>query len=147
MTKKDHTYSTSEICAMFNISKSTLFRWEKEGQLPVVPRDISGQRQYTQVHISNISERQKQRLGKQFAHAIKAGSEANLIKISEALSMRKFLEGDLTGIYELAELQEISNDTLRQLMQIGLDQFQPGDRTFCEIIRVLWEHTRDTCDG
>ena len=61
--------------------------------------------------------------------------------------MRKFLEGDLTGIYELAELQEISNDTLRQLMQIGLDQFQPGDRTFCEIIRVLWEHTRDTCDG
>jgi hypothetical protein len=131
---------------MFNISKSTLFRWEKEGLLPVVPRDISGQRQYSLEHIRAISKRQKQRLGKQFAHAIKAGSEGSILKISEALAIRKFLEGDITGIYELAELPEISTDTLRQLMQIGLDQFQPGDRTFCEIIRVLWEHTRESCD-
>lgn len=131
---------------MFNISKSTLFRWEREGQLPLVPRDISGQRQYNQEHISAISDRQKQQLGKQFAHAIKAGNETNLLRISEAISMRKFLEGDITGIYELAELQEVSNDTLRQLMQIGLDQFEPGERTFCEIIRVLWEHTRGICD-
>ncbi len=147
MTKSNHIYSTAEICEMFNISKSTLFRWEKVGQLPVVPRDISGQRKYTIEHISAISERQKQQLGKQFAHAIKTGDETNLLQISEALSMRKFLEGDMTGIYELAELPEISHDTLRQLMQIGLDQFKPGDQIFCEIIRVIWEHTRDTCDG
>jgi DNA-binding transcriptional MerR regulator len=147
MTRKDHTYSTSEICAMFNISKSTLFRWEKEGLLPVVSRDISGKRQYSHEHISAISERQKRRLGKQFAHAIEAGSEGNIIKISEALAIRKFLEGDITGIYELAELPEISTETLRQLMQIGLDQFQPGDRMFCEIIRVLWIHSRGICDG
>jgi len=146
MTQSNQIYSTVEICEMFKISKSTLFRWEKEGQLPAVPRDITGQRQYSQEHIRTISKRQKQQLGKQFAHAIKTGNESNLLQISEAISMRKFLEGDITGIYELAELPEISQDTLRQLMQLGLNQFEPGDRIFCEIIRVLWEHTRGICD-
>lgn len=146
MTKSNHIYSTAVICEMFNISKSTLFRWEKEGQIPVVPRDITGQRMYSLEHIRAISERQKQQLGKLFAHAIRTGNETNLLQISEALSMRKFLEGDITGIYELAELPEISHGSLRQLMQIGLDRFEPGDKVFCEIIRVLWEHTRDNCD-
>jgi hypothetical protein len=147
MMKNDLVYSTAEICEIFNISKSTLFRWEKEGQIPPVPRDLSGQRQYTQEHISAISERQKQQLGKRYAQAIKTGSETNLLRISEAISMRKFLEGDVTGLYELAELQEVSSDTLRQLMQLGLDRFEPGNKVFCEIIRVLWEHTRGSCDA
>ena len=146
MAKKDQIYSTAEICEMFGISKSTLFRWEREGQLPTIPRDISGQRQYNIDHISAISKRQKTQLGKRYAHAIRAGDEDSLQQISEAVAMRKFLEGDITGLYELAELPEVSNDTLRQIMQIGLDQHEPGEQTFCEIIRVLWEHTRDLCD-
>lgn len=145
MTKRDQVYSTAEICEMFGISKSTLFRWEREGQLPVIPRDISGQRQYTLDHVAAISERQKKQLGKRYAHAIKAGDETSLIRISEAVALRKFLEGDITGLYELAELPEVSNETLLQIMQIGLDQYEPGDQTFCEIIRVLWEHTRALC--
>jgi hypothetical protein len=143
--KKHQIYATAEVCEMFGISKSTLFRWEREGTLPPVPRDISGQRQYNLDHISAISERQKKRLGKQYAHAIKSGDEKSLLHISEAVAIRKFLEGDITGLYELAELPEVSNETLLQIMQIGLDQFEPGDRTFCEIIRVLWEHTRNLC--
>jgi DNA-binding transcriptional MerR regulator len=143
---KQQIYATAEVCEMFGISKSTLFRWEREGLLPPVPRDISGQRQYNLDHISAISEKQKKRLGKQFAHAIKSGDERSLLKISEAVAIRKFLEGDITGLYELAELPEVSNETLLQIMQIGLDQYEPGDRTFCEIIRVLWEHTRNLCN-
>jgi DNA-binding transcriptional MerR regulator len=146
MTKKEHVYATAEICAMFSISKSTLFRWEREGQLPPIPRDISGQRQYSLDHLIAISERQKKKLGVQYAHAIKDGNEISLLQISEAVAMRKFLEGDITGLYELAELPEVSNDTLKQIMQIGLDQYEPGDRIFCEIIRVLWEHSRDLCN-
>ena len=143
--KRNQIYATAEVCEMFGISKSTLFRWEREGLLPPVPRDISGQRQYNLDHISAISERQKKRLGKHFAHAIKSGDEKSLLQISEAVAIRKFLEGDITGLYELAELPEVSNETLLQIMRIGLDQFEPGDRTFCEIIRVLWEHTRNLC--
>ncbi len=143
--RKDQIYSTAEICEMFGISKSTLFRWEREGLLPTIPRDISGQRQYNLDHITAISERQKKQLGKRYAHAIKAGDETSLLQISEAVAMRKFLEGDVTGLYELAELPEVSNETLLQIMQIGMDQYKPRDPTFCEIIRVLWEHTRDWC--
>lgn len=145
MIKKDQVYSTAEICEMFGISKSTLFRWEREDQLPLIPRDISGQRQYNLDHIIAISERQKKQLGKRYADAIKTGNESSLQQISEAVAIRKLLEGDITGLYELAELPEVSSDTLRQIMQIGLEQYEPGDHTFCEIVRVLWEHTRDLC--
>jgi DNA-binding transcriptional MerR regulator len=145
--KKDQIFSTAEVCEMFSISKSSLFRWEREGLLPAIPRDINGQRQYNPDHISAISKRQKKKLGKQYAHAIKTGDETSLLQISEAVAMRKFLEGDVTGLYELAELPEVSNETLLQIMQIGMDQYEPGDPTFCEIIRVLWEHTRDLCNA
>ena len=143
---KDHTYSTAEICEMFGISKSTLFRWEREGLLPTIPRDITGQRQYGQVHITAISKRQKAQLGKRFDRAVEAGDETSLLLISEAVALRKFLEGDITGLYELSELENVSNETLKQLMQIGLEQFEPGDEVFCEIVRVLWMHSRDICN-
>jgi DNA-binding transcriptional MerR regulator len=144
---KQNTYSTAEICEMFGISKSTLFRWEREGLLPHINRDLSGQRLYTQDHLIAISERQKKQLGKRFASAIAAGDQNGLLQISEALALRKFLEGDITGLYELAELPTISEETIKQLMQIGLEQHTPRDQTFCEIIRVLWEHSRELCDG
>jgi DNA-binding transcriptional MerR regulator len=143
---KENTYSTAEICEMFGISKSTLFRWERDGQLPAIPRDITGQRQFSREHLIAISERQKKQLSRQYAHAIKADDQDSLKQISEAVAMRKFLEGDVTGLYELAELETVSSDTLRQIMQIGLEQYNPGDQTFCEIIRVLWEHSRELCN-
>ena len=147
MNKKNQIFSTAEICEMFSISKSTLFRWEREGNLPAITRDISGQRQYNQEHIIAISDKQKKQLGKRYAHAIRAGNMTSMLLISEAHAIMKFLEGDITGLYELAELPEVSTDTLKQLMQIGLDQYDPGDITFCEIIRVLWEHSQEYCDG
>jgi len=143
---KENTYTTAEICEMFGISKSTLFRWEREELLPLIPRDIGGQRQYTQEHINAISERQKTQLGKRYQRAVEAGDEDGLQQISEAVALRKFLEGDTTGLYELAELPEVSDDTLRQLLQLALDQYAPGERIFCEIIRVLWEHSREICN-
>ncbi len=142
---KERNYSTAEICEMFSISKSTLFRWEREDLLPPIPRDITGQRQYTQAHISAISERQKAQLSKRFQRASEAGDETSLQMIAEAVSLRKFLEGDITGLYELSELETISHDTQKQLMQMGLEQFEPGDPVFCEIIRVLWMKNRPLC--
>ena len=146
MIAKDRTYTTVEICEMFSISKSTLFRWERESLLPAIPRDITGQRQYRQTHITAISERQKIQLGKRYERASDAGDETSLLLISEAVSLRKFLEGDVTGLYELSECESVSPETLKQLMQIGLEQFEPGEKIFCEIIRVLWEHSRDLCN-
>ena len=89
---KQTTYSTAEICEMFGISKSTLFRWEREGLLPPISRDLSGQRLYTQKHLNAISERQKKQLGKRYASAIASNDQNSLAQISEALALRKFLE-------------------------------------------------------
>ena len=138
-------YSTVEICQMFGTSKSTIFRWEREELLPPIQRDISGQREYAQEHVNAISERQKEQLSKRYERAINLGDNASLRRISEAVSLRKFFENDLTGLYELAEFPEVSPETLKQLMQIALEQYEPGDKVFCEIIRVLWEHSCGGC--
>ncbi len=141
----NRVYSTAEICEMFDISKSTLFRWEREGILDPVPRDISNQRQYGQEHITAISEIQKEKLSKRYERAMTRGNANGVLKIAEAVSLRKFLEQDMTGLYELAEMQDVSGDTLKQLMKIALEEYDPDDEIFCEIVRVLWEQTRHHC--
>jgi len=138
---KDRIYSTAEVYEMFGISKSTLFRWEREGVLPPIPRDISGQRRYGQEHLRIISERQKEKLGRRYQQVAEQGDEENSWEILEALALNKFLEGDITGIYELAEHPHISPETIRQLMQIALDRYEPGEEIYGEIVRVLWIHS------
>ncbi len=59
-TKK--IYKTREICKLYDISRSTLFRWESEGLITGVQRDWRGWRLY---HAGNLKEieriiRQKQ---------------------------------------------------------------------------------------
>ena len=141
----NRVYSTAEICEMFDISKSTLFRWEREGILDPVQRDISNQRQYGQEHITAISEIQKEKLSKRYERAMTRGNANGVLKIAEAVSLRKFLEQDMTGLYELAEMRDVSGDTLKQLMKIALEEYDPDDEIFCEIVRVLWEQTRHHC--
>ena len=48
------TYRAKEICEMFDISKVTLFRWEKDGKISTVKRDWRGWRIYTEVNITEI---------------------------------------------------------------------------------------------
>src|ERR1035438_3897641 len=51
-------YTPAEICEIFAVSKSTLFRWEQEAVIPPVPRDEKHQRLYTSEHVRAISRRQ-----------------------------------------------------------------------------------------
>ena len=46
-------YKTKEICAMFDISRATLFRWEERGLITGVERDWRGWRTY---HKGNLKE-------------------------------------------------------------------------------------------
>ena len=133
-------YTTAEVCEMFNISKSTLFRWERDGVLPSIPRDISGQRRYTQEHLHLISKRQNEKLGRRFEQIAEQGDEDSYWAISETLALNKFLEGDSTGLLELAEHPKISADIQLQLLKIAIDQHQPGDPIFNEIIKIIYEH-------
>jgi DNA-binding transcriptional MerR regulator len=46
-------YKTRDICELYDISRSTLFRWENEGLITGVQRDWRGWRLY---HSSNLKE-------------------------------------------------------------------------------------------
>jgi DNA-binding transcriptional MerR regulator len=142
-----HAYSPAEICKMFGISKSTLFRWEQESWFPVASRDLGGQRQYTQEHIRAISENQKRRLGREYQRAIEQENSDSMLEFAEALSMRKFLANDPTGIQELAEYSRLSANTILQLVRLATEQYHPYDPMFCRILGVAYQQSCKLGDG
>jgi len=50
------TFSTQEVCRMFDIAKQTLYGWEKRGVIPAVAKDWRGWRIYDRQHIMAIRE-------------------------------------------------------------------------------------------
>jgi len=47
-------FSTLEVCHLFDISKATLFRWEREGLISTPPRDWRNWRLYTTLNLEEI---------------------------------------------------------------------------------------------
>lgn len=137
----NRTFSPAEICERFDISKTTLFRWEKEPWFPPVDRDLSGERQYTLEHIRVISAKQREQLGKQYGQAIERDG-SRLSELAEAVSLRKFLEGNKTGLYELAEYPQPSRHTIDLLLSAAREQYEPDEDLFREILEVVLEQSR-----
>jgi DNA-binding transcriptional MerR regulator len=51
---KRKQYKTRDICKLFDISKATLFRWEKEGLISNVGRDWRNWRLYSEQNMKEI---------------------------------------------------------------------------------------------
>jgi DNA-binding transcriptional MerR regulator len=51
-TKK--RYKARDICRLFDISKATLFRWERDGRISGVKRDWRNWRFYTNENVQEI---------------------------------------------------------------------------------------------
>jgi len=47
-------YKAKEICRIFDISKATLFRWERDGQISDVKRDWRNWRLYSNENVQEI---------------------------------------------------------------------------------------------
>jgi DNA-binding transcriptional MerR regulator len=47
---------TIEVCKLFDVSKATLFRWEREGLISGPPRDWRNWRLYTAQNIKEIKQ-------------------------------------------------------------------------------------------
>jgi len=54
-------FSTLEVCQLFDISKATLFRWEREGLISTPPRDWRNWRLYTTTNLEEIKRIIKRR--------------------------------------------------------------------------------------
>lgn len=137
-----HTYTPAEICKMFDISKSTLFRWEREGEISPPDRDLRQRRYYTQKHRAEIAELLMRRDYERMMRAEKEpGAEERMKALSEQISLRKFVHlQDRTGLYQLAEHETLSSDTIHQLLQEA-QRYEPSSDVFREIIRVIYEKT------
>jgi DNA-binding transcriptional MerR regulator len=49
-------FKTNEVCEMFDISRATLFRWEREGLITGPPRDWRNWRLYTAENVEQIRQ-------------------------------------------------------------------------------------------
>jgi DNA-binding transcriptional MerR regulator len=132
------TYSTAEVCELLRISKSTLFRWEKEGLISPPGRDLQQQREYTLDHIREIGA---WRLRKQLEQVTKAegdpSAEERMDSLAEYISLTKFVAfGDISGLYELAERSELSTRTMQQLLRAAAER-EPTDEAFQLIVGEL----------
>jgi DNA-binding transcriptional MerR regulator len=65
--EEPETYSTKEICEMFDIAKQTLYGWEKRGIIPAVAKDWRGWRLYDKLHVKAIREIIQRKSGQQIA--------------------------------------------------------------------------------
>ena len=54
MEKKKSTYATKDVCTRFDVTKTTLFKWEKEGKLRKVNKDWRGWRIFSDENIKDI---------------------------------------------------------------------------------------------
>lgn len=132
------TYSPSEICNIFQIAKTTLYRWEDEGKISSIPRKITGEREYTDEHIAEIAKIQLENLYRESSYASKSENKARMEQILRANSLIKALYlNDLTGIRELKEYPEsLSKKTIRDLLLKAAD-LDPSDRMFEGILELV----------
>ncbi|HUJ79047.1 MAG TPA: MerR family transcriptional regulator [Nitrospiria bacterium] len=63
-TKIKPKYKTQDICRLFDISKATLFRWEREGLISNVGRDWRNWRLYDDKNVQEIKAIMRRRNAK-----------------------------------------------------------------------------------
>lgn len=140
---KDHKYSPVEICQIFGISKSTLLRWEREGVLKDIKRDIrTGEREYSQEDIHVIYERLAEQLSLQYKRSLEAGDTEAALRIHERTALQRLIQGEVfIGLQTLNALDHLSKEAIDQLLQIAREQYEPADPAYCRILRVASEQS------
>jgi DNA-binding transcriptional MerR regulator len=147
-------YSPAEVCELFDISKSTLLRWEREGTLPAPSRNAADQREprvYSQRDVQIIARKQEDELGAKYQAASRRldeykrdGREHNLERLQELMqlrSLRKFLAGNDLGLAELSEYPHLQPRALRVLLRLALEHSSPEEPVFAHILRVVAEQS------
>ncbi len=136
--------SPAQVCKKLGISKSTLFRWEEKGHIPVPDRNIRGERCYTLAHCEAIARFvQLRRYPRRYAQILAEGAEdtrSRLAEFGEQNALFKFVNlRDPTGLVELGEYSPLQASTIRQLLRVAVDEYDPGGERFWDIIDVVCE--------
>lgn len=54
MSDKKSNLSTNEVCKLFDVTKTTLFKWEKEGKMKKAQKDWRGWRIFSEENVDEI---------------------------------------------------------------------------------------------
>src|ERR1700730_10592989 len=133
---KKPTLSPAEICQVFGISKATLLRWEREGDIPAADRNAREERRYSAAHTQAIASNL-------YSRAARSSNAGALEELTEVSSLCKLLAGNELGLDELEEKPSLSERTIKGLLSLAL-QLGTSDKEFARIIEVLWSHMRPT---
>lgn len=136
-------YSPVEICQIFGISKSTLLRWEREGLLNHIKRDIqTGDREYTQEDIQVIYSKLAEQLGRQYERSINADDSEAVLRIHEKAALQRFVTGDVfIGLETLDALDHLSGEAVTQLLHEAKEKYEPTDPVFSQILKVAYKQS------
>jgi hypothetical protein len=145
MSKKigELLFSPSQVAEWFDVSRPTLFRWEKEGLLEKPDRGPRGERIYHRYHLVKISNLVKQRMRTDLGRTSEESTD-NPIPSIETLErlykMELFCsdnpEHGLEQLRGLAASNGLNQSTCNTL--INEIQVRPrGDVTRTEILKIL----------
>ena len=146
------TRSPAEVCAIFDSSKSTLFRWEAEGYIPAPSRNTSGYREYTEQDIQIIGRvvqaRRHRHLYAQNLAQDKINARIELERLGEQNVLSRLANlGDMTGLAELREYRPLHACTIQHLLEIAVQEHGVGTPLFWEILEVINETSRPVRPG
>lgn len=136
------SFSPAEICAIFGISKSTLFRYERDALLPAVPRDDTDERRYGSDHIRALAKR---RLRDLFEVATKTDDEEKVRRATELQIVFGLLtEDDVDGrLAQLEEIDRVSAEAFKILLRIVLPRYELQDPCLPRLLGMLERHARN----
>jgi len=137
MHRPDVELQASEICRLFSVSKTTLFRWENEDWMPPVSRNASGARRYRSNHVNAIARFHIGRLRGLIEHASQGENLEALEQLFAELSYHKFLAGDIMGLREMILRDAMDEDAVRDCL-LWISRIWPFDGvTFVEALELL----------
>jgi transcriptional regulator with XRE-family HTH domain len=143
ITTEERLYSPNEICEIFEISKSTLLRWEREKIIPPAKRDIrTDQRQYTEKDFHEIGEQIKKQLRQKFERVTKSGNYEDMKHTFEDLYVARFVTGELTAVAELENFKDLSPSSLKKICKVGFERFEPSSPMFYRLAYLVGDHAR-----
>jgi hypothetical protein len=139
---KSQGLTTALVCDTLGISKSTLFRWEREGLIPPPARDQlrNRQRQYS---AEDFKKLQARLLKGAFASAFRENDLKAQTEALETLYVQKAVAGDPVGIEELrafAAYQVLSASTTKHLLRFAYENLETSDPDFESIVRVVLDN-------
>lgn len=143
MTETVEQFTPAEICSWFDVPRTTLFRWEQQGEIPKAERGPKEERIYRREHLRRIADIIRKKIEEEIRAGIRHEPDGEFppLKVQERLYRTEFFgernpQDGLRQLQGLAVNQALSPDTVVALANSALGR-PPHDRLRAKIWSVL----------